>query len=120
MKIVKEFILREIAGECVLVPTGATSQEFNGMITISDTAKFIWENIEKVDSLEEMIRMVLDTYEIDEETARRDTIAFVGALVENGFIECTREDGTWKNRMSQSSACTGSGIRRLRLRLRYL
>lgn len=26
MKIVKEFILREIAGECVLVPTGATSQ----------------------------------------------------------------------------------------------
>lgn len=36
MKIVKEFILREIAGECVLVPTGATSQEFNGMITISD------------------------------------------------------------------------------------
>ena len=38
MKIVKEFILREIAGECVLVPTGATSQEFNGMITISDTA----------------------------------------------------------------------------------
>lgn len=95
MKIVKEFILREIAGECVLVPTGATSQEFNGIITISDTAKFIWENIEKVDSLEEMIRMVLDTYEIDEETARRDTIAFVGALVENGFIECTREDGTW-------------------------
>lgn len=59
MKIVKEFILREIAGECVLVPTGATSQEFNGMITISDTAKFIWENIEKVDSLEEMIQMVL-------------------------------------------------------------
>lgn len=56
MKIVKEFILREIAGECVLVPTGATSQEFNGMITISDTAKFIWENIEKADSLEGMIR----------------------------------------------------------------
>lgn len=77
MKIVKEFILREIAGECVLVPTGATSQEFNGMITISDTAKFIWENIEKVDSLEEMIQMVLDTYEIDEETARRDTLLSV-------------------------------------------
>lgn len=42
-----------------------------------------------------MIQMVLDTYEIDEETARRDTIAFIAALVENGFIECTKEDGTW-------------------------
>ena len=92
MKIVKEFILREIAGECVLVPTGATSQEFNGMITISDTAKFIWENIEKVDGLEEMIQMVLDTYEIDEETARRDTIAFVGALV--GKVSWNM-DGEW-------------------------
>ena len=49
MKIVKEFILRNIAGECVLVPTGATTQEFNGLITMSDTAKFIWENIEKAE-----------------------------------------------------------------------
>ena len=46
MKIVKEFILRDIAGEYVLVPTGETTQEFNGFITITDTAKFIWENIE--------------------------------------------------------------------------
>ena len=45
MRIAKEFILREIAGECVLVPTGATTQEFNGLITMSDTARFIWENI---------------------------------------------------------------------------
>lgn len=42
MRIAKEFILREIAGECVLVPTGATTQEFNGLITMSDTARFIW------------------------------------------------------------------------------
>ena len=41
MRIAKEFILRDIAGECVLVPTGATTQEFNGLITMSDTAKFI-------------------------------------------------------------------------------
>ena len=55
MKIVKEFILREIAGECVLVPTGATTQEFNGLITLSDTARFIWEHIEQADSLEDMV-----------------------------------------------------------------
>ena len=58
MKIVKEFILREIAGECVLVPTGATSQEFNGMITISDTAKFIWENIEKAVEEKTIMRLM--------------------------------------------------------------
>ena len=32
MRIAKEFILREIAGECVLVPTGDTTREYNGLL----------------------------------------------------------------------------------------
>lgn len=95
MKIVKEFILREIAGECVLVPTGATTQEFNGLITLSDTAKFIWMNMENADSLEEIIQMMLGEYEIDEETAKQDTIEFISQLLAAGFVECSKEDRTW-------------------------
>ena len=91
----KEFILRESAGECVLVPTGATTQEFNGLITMSDTARFIWENMEKAESLEEMIQMILDEYEIDEETAKKDAIGFISQLLQAGFVECTKEDKTW-------------------------
>ena len=95
MKIAKEFILRDIAGECVLVPTGATTQEFNGLITLSDTGKFIWEHIEKVDSLDELIGLVLENYEIDKETATKDVVEFVAQLLGNGFVECTKEDKTW-------------------------
>lgn len=95
MKIVKEFILREIAGESILVPTGATTQEFNGMITLTDTAKCIWENIEKVDSLKEMVDIIIETYEVDEGTAMKDTMLFINELVRNGFVTCTKEDKTW-------------------------
>lgn len=95
MKIVKEFILREIAGEYMLVPTGATTQEFNGLITLSETAKFIWEHLEEAGSLEDMLQMILDEYEIDEETARRDMVEFLTHLLGCGFIECTKEDKTW-------------------------
>lgn len=95
MRIVKEFILREIAGECVLIPTGMTTQEFNGLITLSDTAKYIWENMEKVDSLEEMVKKITDEYEVDEETARRDVIGFISQMLQIGFVECTKEDKTW-------------------------
>lgn len=95
MKIVKEFILRDIAGECVLVPTGATTQEFNGLITLSDTAKFIWENIETADSLQEMTAMLLEEYEIDEETAKKDAVEFIGQLLTAGFVVFTKEDRTW-------------------------
>ena len=95
MKIIKEFILRDIAGECVLVPTGITTQEFNGLITMSDTAKFIWENLEKVDSFDELIQLMLDEYEIDEETAGKDAHAFISELLRVGFIACTKEDKSW-------------------------
>lgn len=95
MKIVKEFILRDIAGECVLVPTGATTQEFNGLITMSDTAKFIWENLEKADSFEELVQMILEEYEIDEETAKKDAYEFIMMLLGNGFIACSKEDKSW-------------------------
>ena len=95
MKIVKEFIVRDIAGECVLVPTGTTTQEFNGLITLTDTARFIWENLEKVESTQEMVSLITENYEIDEETAMKDTYQFVTQLLQAGFIQCTKEDRSW-------------------------
>lgn len=95
MKIVKDFILREIAGENVLIPTGRTAQEFNGLITLSETAKFIWENIERVDSLEQMIAEIYDHFDADIETIQKDAIEFITELLGRGFIQCTKEDRTW-------------------------
>lgn len=95
MKIVKEFILREIAGENVLIPTGKTAQDFNGLITLSETAKFIWENIEKAESLDAMISMIYDNFEADMETIQKDAIEFISELLGRGFIQCTKEDRTW-------------------------
>ena len=95
MKIVKEFIVRDIAGECVLVPTGATTQEFNGLITLTDTARFIWENLETVDSTKEMVDLILENYEVDEKTAVKDTVQFITQLLQAGFIVCSKEDKTW-------------------------
>ena len=41
MKRTKEFIKRNIAGEIVLVPSGQTAREFNGMVTLTETGEFI-------------------------------------------------------------------------------
>ena len=95
MKIVKEFILREIAGECVLVPTGDTSQELNGMISINDSARFMWENVEKADSFEELVSLIMNEYEVEEEIAKRDAASFVNDMVKYGFMVPTKEDKTW-------------------------
>ncbi len=95
MKIAKEFVLREIAGECMLIPVGATTKEFNGMISVTSSAKVIWENIEKVDSLDELIQMIIDEFEVDEELAKADTTEFVRQLVEAGFVRISDEEKGW-------------------------
>ena len=45
MKISKEFVLREIAGDYVIVPTGEAAYRFQGLITVNDTGAFLWEQL---------------------------------------------------------------------------
>ena len=36
MRIEKEFVLREIAGDYIIIPTGSTVLDFNGLITVNE------------------------------------------------------------------------------------
>ena len=42
MKIKNGFVVREIAGECVVVALGEASKIFNGIIKLNDTGRIIW------------------------------------------------------------------------------
>ena len=95
MKIIKEFILREIAGEYVLIPTGDTTREFNGLITLTDTARFIWEHLESTNSFNELLDLILEEYEIDRDTAAQDAAQLIVQLLNRRFVALTKEDGSW-------------------------
>ena len=45
MEFKKKFILRNIVGETILVPIGQNNEAFNGLITINELGKYIWENL---------------------------------------------------------------------------
>lgn len=85
MKRNPDLIYRSIAGESVLVPTGQLAQMFNGMITLNEVAAFIWENLEKVDSQDELLQLVLDEFEVEEAAADADVNGFLRMLLERGF-----------------------------------
>ena len=82
MKIDKEFILREIAGDYVIVPTGKTALEFNGLITVNELGAFIWKKLQQDVTEDELIQDILEEYEVDEETARHDVEEFLNKLTE--------------------------------------
>ena len=45
MKVSKDYILREIAGEFMLVPVGAAAAKFNGLITMNEIGTFIFKQL---------------------------------------------------------------------------
>lgn len=95
MKIVKDFVAREIAGEYVLVPTGETSQEFNGMLTMTETANFIWKHLEETESFEALVDLITDNFEVERQIAAQDAAGFVNELLRHGMVKPSREDGKW-------------------------
>ncbi|MPN18364.1 hypothetical protein SDC9_165724 [bioreactor metagenome] len=84
MKINKDFMIREIADETVLVATGQASQNFNGMISINEVGSFILHNIEECKDEDELVSKVLDEFEVGENTAREDVREFVDQLIKIG------------------------------------
>ena len=42
MNVNLDFVLREIAGETLLVPAGKTALDLNGMLTLNETGAALW------------------------------------------------------------------------------
>lgn len=86
MKISNDFMMRDIAGEKIVVPTGAAA-ELNALITLNEVAAFMWECLQTDRTPEEVGQMVLKEYDVDEETVKRDVDNFISALRYFGMLE---------------------------------
>ena len=80
MELKKQFVLREIVGEAVLVPVGESAARFNGLLTVNELGKFIWENIDSSKDEDELLQRILDEYEVDGDVAKDDLDEFLGKL----------------------------------------
>ena len=84
MKIKEGYLLRNVAGNDVVVPVG--NLDFDGMITLNETGSFIWKALEKGCTMEELIPKFLEEYEVDRATAERDLTAFLQKLKEADLV----------------------------------
>lgn len=85
MKLKEGFVLRTVAGDTIVVPTGSTL-DLNMMITLNDTGKFLWEKLEKGADTEELTAALLQEYDVEESTAKAHVAAFVEKLHGHGFL----------------------------------
>ena len=86
MEIKLNFVLREIAGETLLVPTGKTALNLNGMLTLNEAGAEIWKLLPEVRDEEELVIRLLQEYDVSEETLRADVSEFLDRLKKLGII----------------------------------
>jgi hypothetical protein len=87
MKIKKGFVLRVVGGENVVVPVGAMSKVFHGMINLNETGAFMWKFFSEEHTLEEGVAALRCEYDVEEEKARQDIEKFMNTVQQNGFAE---------------------------------
>lgn len=87
MKIKGTFVIRDIAGDTVIVPVGESAQLYNGMITTTKSGAVLWKALETESNRESLIQNLLDHFDVDYETASADTDDFLSRLRSLGLIE---------------------------------
>ena len=85
MKIKDGYILREIAGEYVVIPSGE-DLDLNLMITLNETGSFLWKKLTDGATEEELVKALLAEYDVDETRARNAVAAFIDKLREHDFL----------------------------------
>ncbi len=87
MKIKENYVMREVAGQAIVIAVGEESKKFKGMINLNRTGKDVWTGLEKGLNLAEIVKKMADDYEVDENTAMQDIESMVNRLLKIGVLE---------------------------------
>lgn len=88
MKVKSGYLLRSIAGGHIVLPLGARSAEFNGMITLNGTGAFLWKLLVKGAEEKELAQALVSNYEdVELPEAREAVREFLETLQQTGCLE---------------------------------
>lgn len=89
MKVKDGLILREVAGQYVIVPTGKRVQEVTNIVYISSSAAYLWEYMKDHEfEKEDLVKRIMEHYTgVTEEKAAEDVEKFLKILADNNIME---------------------------------
>lgn len=88
MKIKEGFVIRDIAGDTVVIATGEISKTFHGMIKLNSTGKEIWEILSSGDfSEDEVVAEMAKRHDAKAEEISEGVIEFIAKIREAGLFE---------------------------------
>lgn len=88
MKIKKGFVLRSICGQNVISGEGLEQVNFSKLVTLNNTAAFLWQAVEGKDfDPETLADLLFDKYDVTRERALDNARKLCAQYLEMGLIE---------------------------------
>ena len=80
------FVVRRIGMQIMAVPVGKQTSEIHGMIGLTESAELLWNKLKTGAEESELVKIITDTYEVDENQAAQDVKKFLEGLKEQGAL----------------------------------
>lgn len=79
-------ILREIAGENILIPAGKNDTDADRLFMLNETGLFLWNQMQTPKTIEQLVDNVKKSFDEKEEVLEKDIAEFIKNLLKRGFI----------------------------------
>ena len=87
MKTIPGFTLRPLGKEFIITAESIKQINFNKMISLNESAAYLWKSVDgKYFNAEDLADLLVERYEIDRETALRDSKAIAAKWLEAGIV----------------------------------
>lgn len=87
MKIKENYVMREVAGQAIVIAIGEESGRFKGMINLNRTGRDVWTCLKNGMDLNETVKKIVDKYEVDSNIVAQDVEKMVDKLYKVGVLE---------------------------------
>ena len=89
MRVKDQLVLREIAGQYIIVPIMERVKEVPSMVYISSSAAYLWQHMEGREfTLDELVDLIIPKYKnVTREKAQEDIITFLQILARNNILD---------------------------------
>jgi sensor domain CHASE-containing protein len=71
----------------VVLPLGAATLNFNGMLTLNQSGVLLWRALEKGCTQEELTEVLLAEYDVSRQEASADIGQFLNTLIQAGCLD---------------------------------
>ena len=87
MRVRDDFILRTIAQEQLLIPTGEAALSVKGLIALSESGSFLYKKLQNECTREDLISALTQEYDVPASVAGEDIDAFLDQMRKLHMLE---------------------------------